>query len=104
MGYSMDRKRKKKHFIGGYEQVPPPGFLSAVEADVDRHGALVALGSVGALIALGRMKQHHESGSGMMDTIEGVVTGMILFSILDHVKRAGSSPINESPNRLRLRQ
>jgi len=101
----MDRRRKKQVMGANYaKQIPPPGFLSAIEADVDRHGALVALGSVGALIALGRMKQHHESGAGMMDTIEGVVTGMILFSILDHVKRVGSRPIDESPKRLRLRR
>jgi hypothetical protein len=44
------------------------------------------LASLGTLIAVGRMAQHHREGKGEFDTVEGVITGMMLYGLLDSVR------------------
>lgn len=78
------RRRRSRPQIGArvpaYLARPPRAF------DPTQHGNLLTLVSVGALVTLGRMAQHHREGKGEFDTIEGVITGMILYGVLDSVR------------------
>ena len=57
-----------------------------LDFDPREHGVLLALGAVGALVTLHRMARHHDEGKYALETIEGVVTGMVLYSVLEAVR------------------
>ena len=57
-----------------------------LEFNPSEHGVLLAMGAVGALVTLHRMSRHHDEGKYALETIEGVVTGMVLYSVLEAVR------------------
>jgi len=58
---------------------------------LNTHGAFMAIVGVGALVTAGRMRRLHISGKGAMESIESVITGMIIYGILEQVKKTGKA-------------
>lgn len=66
---------------------PPPNIMGSFIEKPD--GIVLALGSMGALVALTHMARHEREGRDPMSTIESVVTGMMLYGLLELARSAG---------------
>ena len=66
---------------------PPPNIMGSFIQKPD--GIVLALGSMGALVALTHMARHEREGRDPMSTIESVVTGMMLYGLLELARSAG---------------
>ena len=66
---------------------PPPNIMGSFVQKPD--GIVLALGGVGALVALAHMARHEREGRDSMSTIESVVTGMMLYGLLELARSAG---------------
>jgi hypothetical protein len=66
---------------------PPPNIMGSFIQQPD--GIVLALGSMGALVALTHMARHEREGRDSMSTIESVVTGMMLYGLLELARSAG---------------
>jgi len=80
------RRRRRQHQVGAQGRVPAYIAHPPSPFDPSKHGSLLVLASLGTLITVGRMAQHHREGKGEFDTVEGVITGMMLYGLLDSVR------------------
>ncbi len=80
------RKRRETRIGAAPIYVTTHPSRGPLDFDPREHGVLMAIGSVGALVALHRMSRHQKEGKYALETIEGVVTGMVLYSVLEAVR------------------
>lgn len=66
---------------------PPPNIMGSFIQKPD--GIVLSLASMGTLVALGHMARHEREGRDIMSTIESVVTGMVLYGLLEMARSAG---------------
>jgi hypothetical protein len=66
---------------------PPPNIMGSFLQRPD--GIVLSLGGVGALVALGHMARHEREGKDPLGTVESIVTGMMLYGLLELARSAG---------------
>jgi hypothetical protein len=66
---------------------PPPNIMGSFISRPD--GIVLSLGSMGALVMLGHMARHQRDSRDIMSTVESVVTGMVLYGMLEAARSAG---------------
>jgi hypothetical protein len=50
------------------------------------NGSVGALIGIASLVLLGRMAKHHREGKSALETVEVVVSGIVLLSMRDKIK------------------
>ena len=96
----MRRRRKRKQSLGDVDPLVVARPLNDLDVgghvfDPKKHSVLLTLTAVGALVTFHRMARHHREGQSPMESIEGVVTGMILYGVMESVR--GVARINPAP-------
>jgi hypothetical protein len=79
-------RRRRSQFGAAPVHVITHPTRGPLDFDPSEHGVLLAMGAVGALVTIHRMARHHDEGKYALETVEGVVTGMVLYSVLEAVR------------------
>jgi hypothetical protein len=84
---SLTRKKQAMGQVPTEAMAPPPNIMGSFISRPD--GIVLSLGSMGALVMLGHMARHQRDSRDIMSTVESVVTGMVLYGMLEAARSAG---------------
>ena len=89
MGERRPRRRTPFGQVVGQdeEMAPIPGVFAPFSGHDD--GLILSVASVGALVAMARMSSAEARGRNSFDAIESVITGMLLYGVLEQVRTIG---------------
>lgn len=90
-------RRRQKRMGSIPSDIAHPGGM--FDFDPSKHGVLLAMASVGALVTLHRMARHSREGKYPLEQIEGVVTGMVLYGVLEAVRDQSREAMRPPPRR-----
>ena len=51
-----------------------------------RSGILLVIGAAGGLVILNRVQREHDKGIGLAAQVDGIITGMAMYAILEHLR------------------
>jgi hypothetical protein len=74
-------------------EVARPEDHSIFDLPSVKSGVLWAMGGVGAMIALGRISREVSEGKRFDETVDGVITSMALYAVLEHMRKIHNSAI-----------
>lgn len=93
---SLVKKKQTMGQVPAEAMAPPPNVMGSFMSRPD--GIVLSLGSMGALVMLGHMARHQRESKDIMSTVESVVTGMVLYGMLEAARSAG--PLRSQSRRL----